>query len=592
MLSFLIFLCLVGLLHANKKPTSGPVSIQSVSSGKLWAIPSHLTVVRDTGEESLHSLSDNQSEDGKSEIDGISGTSIFLRALYLLCIFFPVYTTAIWAYLFSWFRPVWFQLLFMAVENSGAAFIKWGQWSSTRPDMFPPELCTVLANLQSSAPVHSWSYTKELVKQELGSPIEDVFHLFEETPIASGSIAQVYRAILNGVEVAVKVRHPNVKEHITMDFYLMNLLAAMVERIPGLSWLNLKESLSQFSGTIASQTRLDVEGWHLHLFTKNFKRWKDVDFPKPIIITQGVLVESFEHGKTVSCYTNAKDASIPGNRCGDTITTFASGNEMSIKLKQLTLAHFIVCRGEDLYLKMLIQDNLMHADLHPGNILIQNIREEENRTLGNANQVKELMNEAVEAVSSVVETKNDEEEQMMKQMLSGDKIVLVDAGMVTRLRPEEQKNFIGFLSALGEGNGEESADFVIAFSPNKIYSDNQKEGFRKGMELLFAEKCKGYGTGIDLGEVLRGVLGLCRIYEITVNANYATLIMNAMCLDGLATQLMPSYNIMDGAKLFLRFHRTCTRWHCLPVIKFLLPLARLIKRHSDNQFLRQAKKRL
>jgi hypothetical protein len=36
------------------------------------------------------------------------------------------------------------------------------------------------------------------------------------------------------------------------------------------------------------------------------------------------------------------------------------------------LGHFMVCRGEDLYLKMLVEDNLVHADLHPGNILIQN----------------------------------------------------------------------------------------------------------------------------------------------------------------------------------------------------------------------------
>jgi nucleoside-diphosphate-sugar epimerase len=102
--------------------------------------------------------------------------------------------------------------------QGGAAFIKWGQWSSTRSDIFPEELCQALEKLQAQAPEHGFSFTKRAIFNEFGDKIENIFDYFEERPIASGSIAQVYKAGLHGRDVAVKVRHPNVYENIKLDF--------------------------------------------------------------------------------------------------------------------------------------------------------------------------------------------------------------------------------------------------------------------------------------------------------------------------------------------------------------------------------------
>ena len=90
--------------------------------------------------------------------------------------------------------------------------------------------------------------------------------------------------------MAVKVRHPNVELQIKLDFIIMKAFARFLETYMGMSWLNLSESLTQFSHTIAAQTRLDIEGEHLFKLNQNFKNWKQVSFPKPIILTQGVLV--------------------------------------------------------------------------------------------------------------------------------------------------------------------------------------------------------------------------------------------------------------------------------------------------------------
>jgi len=174
------------------------------------------------------------------------------------------------------------------------------------------------------------------------------------------------------------------------------------------------------------------------------------------------------------------------------------------------------------------------------------------------------------------------------------KIVLVDAGMVARLLPDEQFNFIGFLEAMGQGDGKDAANRVMMWSSDahKFYSEKQKVAFRADMDALFKRICRGYGHNVSIGEVLRGVLTLVRIHKITVEANYATLVMNALCLDGMAQNLMPSYNILDGAKPLLKFNRLCKR---LPggrkvanmCLKAALPFAQWAKMRKDEHFLKK-----
>ena len=77
--------------------------------------------------------------------------------------------------------------------STSAAFIKWGQWASTRSDMFPDLLCHELEQLQTSAPKHSWSFSEKMMESSLGLPADalmDVFDDFDKEPLASGSIAQ------------------------------------------------------------------------------------------------------------------------------------------------------------------------------------------------------------------------------------------------------------------------------------------------------------------------------------------------------------------------------------------------------------------
>ena len=67
-------------------------------------------------------------------------------------------------------------------------------------------------------------------------------------------------------------------------------------------------------------------------------------------------------------------------------------------------------------------------------------------------------------------------------------------------------------------------------------------------------------------------------------ANYATLVMNALCLDGMARSLLPGYNVLDRAEALLRLNKVVGR---APLLRnLLLPLANWLKRRHDAHFIR------
>uniref|UniRef100_A0A804Q6W9 ABC1 atypical kinase-like domain-containing protein n=1 Tax=Zea mays TaxID=4577 RepID=A0A804Q6W9_MAIZE len=177
---------------------------------------------------------------------------------------------------------------------------------------FHVTFCTELSKLHTKAPAHSFTYTKKTVEKAFGQKLSDIF---EEDPVASGSVAQVHRAVLrfrypnrqtNHVTVAVKVRHPGVGDSIKRDFNIINAIAKITRYIPTLNWLRLDESVQQFAVFMMSEVDLAREAAHLSRFILNFRRWKDVSFPRPLypLVHPAVLVETYEHGESVSRYVD------------------------------------------------------------------------------------------------------------------------------------------------------------------------------------------------------------------------------------------------------------------------------------------------
>jgi predicted unusual protein kinase regulating ubiquinone biosynthesis (AarF/ABC1/UbiB family) len=193
----------------------------------------------------------------------------------------------------------------------------------------------------------------------------------------------------------------------------------------------------------------------------------------------------------------------------------------------------------------------MHADLHPGNIMI----------------VAELFGKG-DPISSMLHSDDPSAKHAMKMAAAEvahgfyGHITLVDAGMVAQLEEDESANFIGLMSSLGAGDGRTAAQSVLKFSQDDDYlSEEEKEAFTQDMISYFKDRCRGYGTNVDVGEVLRGVLGIIKNHRVRIDANYATLVVNALCIEGMAKRVCPSYNVLDAAKPLLSAYRS------LPVYK-------------------------
>lgn len=293
--------------------------------------------------------------------------------------------------------------------------------------------------------------------------------------------------------------------------------------VPAFKFLHLKATVAQFMQAIAVQARLDIEARYLSEMGRNFagRAWRDIILPKPLFATSDVIIETFVPGKPVGALRG--------------------------KLSRSS-ARFIVNRGQDAYIKMLMVDRFMHADMHPGNMLVD-------------------ISETGETVEA---------------------LVLVDLGMVARLSAEEQTNFVGMMRSLGNGDGVSAAAYILRFcSPGKqACVEACAESFSNDIVSLFKRVCRGFGTGTKFGEVLRGVMLLVRRHKVTISANYATLVVNALCLDGLAADLAPDYNLLDGMSSLLRLSWLGQTPLGAIFVRALYPVVSFLKVSSDQRFRR------
>jgi aarF domain-containing kinase len=167
--------------------------------------------------------------------------------------------------------------------------------------------------------------------------------------------------------------------------------------------------------------------------------------------------------------------------------------------------------------------------------------------------------------------------------------------MVAQLTDEESANFIGVLCSLGEGDGKLAAECALRFSKeNSKLTEEERQAFIDDIILVFEERCRGYHTNVDVGHVLRGILSMIRKHHVRIDANYATLVVNALCVESLARRVCPSYNVLDASKPMLQTYRKIAYTKDgVPIkvshhaVKRAMPLMNFRKDRQDNAFFKQ-----
>ncbi len=233
----------------------------------------------------------------------------------------------------------------MAVEELGTTYIKFAQILSNRPDIIPLELVTQFEKLQTHVPPFSSERAREIIEEELGKPIDELFTEFENEPFASASIAQVHRARSgDGTRVVFKVRRPDILERIELDIVIMKHIAQKMEERKYMDKLDPVGIVRAFDTAIHRELDLSHEGYNLQRFANNFKDSDIVFVPKyyPQYTTRKLLTMEFVEG--VHPYDTEGLARIG-----------ASGHELA---KNGMYALF----------QQIFEHGFFHADPHPGNL--------------------------------------------------------------------------------------------------------------------------------------------------------------------------------------------------------------------------------
>jgi predicted unusual protein kinase regulating ubiquinone biosynthesis (AarF/ABC1/UbiB family) len=251
--------------------------------------------------------------------------------------YFPSTEEAVWTYL------VW------TIEQLGPTFIKFAQWASSRPDIFPVALVRRLKRLQDDVRVtHSMVVVENTLADAFGENWRDQL-ILDPKPIGAGCVAQVFRGTLKTQgktqKVAVKLIHPQVESIIKVDMELLGYLADILDKNPTLEILSIGDTCRQFAEMMREQLDLRVEASHLKKFIQNFKQENWLIFPDPIdqYVRRNILVETFMDGEPL---TKLMEAPITPK----------------VKKTKEKLADL----GTRAILKMLFFDNFIHGDLHPG----------------------------------------------------------------------------------------------------------------------------------------------------------------------------------------------------------------------------------
>ncbi|MEI7035207.1 ABC1 kinase family protein [Fulvimonas yonginensis] len=326
------------------------------------------------------------------------------------------------------------------LEALGPTFIKVGQALSTRPDMVPAPYIAALERMQDDVAPVPVAEIRKIVEAELRVRIGTLFAHFDDEPLAAGSVAQVHAAMLrDGRQVVLKVQRPHIAQTLREDLAILEKLAGAADRLTDVGRrYGFAGLVNELRHSLASEINFELEAENLRRFAENLRGYDHLHVPLPLddLTTTRVLTMQRVRGIKVTHVPPLRRIEHP----------------LHEQARELLRA----------YLDQVFVHGLVHADPHPGNVLL----------------------------------------------MDDNRLALFDLGMVARLAPRTRHQLLKLMLGAISGNGDQVGE--ISESLGTPLEDFRHTLYRRQVEQLVASYVGLHNSSKQFSEG-RLVLELARV---------------------------------------------------------------------------------
>jgi ubiquinone biosynthesis protein len=364
------------------------------------------------------------------------------------------------------------------LESLGPTFIKLGQLLSTRADLLPDAHIEALARLQDDVEPVPFDDIRTVVEEDLGARLSNVFTSFDEDPIASASLGQVHHAVLrDGREVAVKVQRPGIRDVVARDLEVLHHVASFLDgHTDAGERYHFDEIIDEFERSLTRELDYRREAVSLGELAENLASFDRLMVPGhvPDLSTTRVLTMDHVEGTKLTDLSGLARLDLDGTAL----------------LDELFRA----------YLKQMLSDGFVHADPHPGNVLLT----------------------------------------------PDHRLALIDVGMVIRLEPTTREQMLRLLLAVADGEGDQAADVALAMgSPTSFFDE---EAFRKDVASLVGSYHDLPAEDAQAGRILAEVTRISGQDGVRPPTELTLLGRTLLALDQVAKELDPDFDADDAIR--------------------------------------------
>jgi len=360
------------------------------------------------------------------------------------------------------------------LEALGPTFVKVGQALSTRPDMVPAPYLVALERMQDDVAPVPFDEIRAVVEEALGVRLGKVFAQFEETPLGSASLAQVHRATLrDGRMVAVKVQRPGIVDVVRADLDALAALAGKADRMTDIGRrMRFSDWVHEFRRTLLAELDYRAEAENLERFGEHLRGYPELYVPAPLWDLTATRV------LTMELVAGTKVTELSGLR-----RTEQSMVELASALM----------RG---YLDQVFVHGEIHADPHPGNLLVTD----------------------------------------------DGRLALFDLGMIAHVPPKLRERLLKLLFAAVDGRGDEVAIEAIAMG-TRLEEFDEERFLREVGQLVSRYAAHAGSQSLSEGRLMLELVGLSTACGLRTPPELSLLGKTLLNLEQVAHALDPDLDV-------------------------------------------------